>query len=179
MPESIRVWDPLVRIFHWSLVGFFTFSWITGGEWDDPHEISGYIIAGLLTFRLIWGLVGSHYARFRHFVHHPRVVVDYLGDIVAKRERRHIGHNPAGGAMVVMLMIALAATAFTGWLQTTDMFWGVEWMQETHGFLADGVMVLVVAHLAGVFVASRRHGENLPRAMITGKKRAPSGDDLA
>lgn len=179
MSEYHRVWDPLVRLFHWSLVGFYSFSWLTGGEWNGPHKISGYIIAGLLTFRVLWGLVGPEYARFSHFVRPPREVFGYLKDIVAGHERRHLGHNPAGGAMIITLLVLLSLTAFTGWLQTTDRFWGEGWLHDVHGVLANSVLVLVVAHIAGVFVASRHHGENLAHAMITGKKRAPAEDDHA
>lgn len=171
--KPIRVWDPLVRIFHWSLVAAFVLAWLTGDEWDDVHEVAGYVIAALIGFRLIWGLVGSRHARFPDFVRGPRAVARYCQDIAYGREARFIGHNPAGGAMIVMLLVTLAGACLTGWMYTTDLFWGVEWVEETHEWLANALLVLVALHVAGVVLASRRHHENLARTMVTGLKRGP------
>lgn len=170
-PEEVRVWDPLVRLFHWSLVGIFIFAFATGDEWAKAHETAGYAIAGLVAFRVVWGLVGPRRARFRDFVRGPRAVVGYLRDSVSGRARRHIGHNPAGGAMVVALLAMLAVITATGIMMTTDRFWGVEWVEEAHEVAVNGTLVLIALHLAGVAFATLEHGENLVRAMITGRKR--------
>ncbi|MBV1788470.1 cytochrome b/b6 domain-containing protein [Marinobacterium sp. D7] len=175
---TVKVWDPLVRVFHWSLVLSFAIAWISADEWQDLHETCGYVVVGLVLFRLFWGLVGSRYARFAQFVRHPRTVVGYLHDIRHAREARHIGHNPAGGMMVIALLIGLSTLTFSGWLGTTDRFWGVEWVEELHELIGNLVLLLVGLHLAGVVLASLRHRESLVKAMLTGRKRAPLPQDI-
>jgi cytochrome b len=171
-PRTVRVWDPLVRLFHWSLLAAFVTAWATGDELKSVHEIAGYTIAGLLVFRVFWGLFGSTHARFTDFVRRPSVVIGYLADTARLRARRYLGHNPAGGAMVVALLVMLTVICGTGILMTTDAFWGVEWIEETHEIAVNVTLLLVALHIAGVLVASLEHGENLVAAMITGRKRA-------
>ena len=168
----VRVWDPLVRIFHWSLVVSFAVAWLTSHSWETLHHLAGYAAALLIGIRLIWGLIGTRYARFASFVRHPRAIIDYLRAIVTGSEARHIGHNPAGGAMIVALILAMAATA------TTDTFWGVEWMQKLHDLIAHGLLLLVGIHVAGVVLASVRHRENLVLSMLSGLKRPPEPGDV-
>lgn len=172
--RTVKVWDPLVRLFHWSLVVAFGVAWATGDELQTVHEIAGYTIAGLVAFRIVWGLVGSTHARFTDFVRSPAAVAGYLVDTARLRARRYLGHNPAGGAMILALLVMLAVICTTGFLMTTDAFWGVEWVEETHEVAVNLTLVLIGLHLAGVFVASFEHRENLVRAMITGRKRAES-----
>ena len=179
MATTVRVWDPLVRIFHWSLVASFAVAWLTADDWEDLHEWAGYAVAALVGFRVGWGLLGSHYARFAQFVRGPGTVVAYLGSLSAGRERRFLGHNPAGGAMIVLLILCLSGLCLTGWLYTTDAFWGVAWVETAHELLSDSMLVLIGLHLAGVVLASLRHHENLVRAMITGCKRSAAGRDVA
>lgn len=111
---SIRVWDPLVRLFHWSLVIFFTIAWFTGDENNSLHIWSGYVIAGLLLFRLIWGFAGTRHARFSDFVFGPGRVIGYLKSLAGGKPRHYDGHNPAGGYMVIMLLLMLGLTTWTG-----------------------------------------------------------------
>jgi len=174
----VRVWDRFVRLFHWSLVLSFVVAWLTRHGNENVHYLAGYAAALLVALRVVWGLVGTHYARFMQFIRSPRTVLGYLRDILTGREARYLGHNPAGGAMIIVLLLAMAATALTGWMQTTDQFWGVEWVTELHEKLADGLLLLVLAHIAGVLVASLRHRENLILAMLTGRKRAPAAGDV-
>lgn len=142
------------------------------------HEWAGYAAGGLVAFRLVWGLVGTRYARFAQFVRSPAAVIAYLGEMLRGRERRYIGHNPAGGAMVIALMAATAGVAATGWMQTTDAYWGVGWVEEVHELLANLLLIMVVVHVGGVFLASLRHRENLVRTMVHGRKPAPTGNDV-
>ncbi len=174
----IRVWDPVVRVFHWSLVLSFAIAWFSANSWEDLHAWAGYAAGGLILLRLVWGFVGTPYARFAHFIRSPRTIIGYLRAVATGSEARHIGHNPAGGAMIVALMLGMSATAFTGWLLTTDAFWGVLWMQHLHNWSAHGLIILVGAHLVGVGLASYRHRENLVGAMIVGRKRAASTQDI-
>ena len=170
--KTVRVWDPLVRIFHWSLVLAFSGAYLLGDDGGQLHQALGYAVLGLVGFRLVWGLIGSRHARFAGFVPSTRELAGYLKDLVAHREARYLGHNPAGAVMIVALLLALIGTGTTGWLLTTDIFWGSEWMEEVHEALANGTLLLVGLHVAGVIFSSLRQRENLVRAMFTGRKRA-------
>ena len=171
-PTTVAVWDPLVRVFHWSLVAAFCVAWVTGGESEGVHTFMGYAIAGLVAFRVVWGIVGSRHARFADFLYAPATVIAFLKDTIALRARRYVGHNPAGGIMVVALLVGLVAIIATGIMMTTDAFWGVPWVRHAHRLAVDLTLLLIVAHLAGVALASYEHGENLVKAMFTGRKRA-------
>jgi cytochrome b len=170
-PATMRVWDPVVRVFHWSLVAAFATSWLTGDEVKSVHLASGYVIIGLLAVRLVWGLVGTKHARFSDFVHRPSTVLSYLRDVVRLKAARYLGHNPAGGAMILALLTGLAVACATGFMMTTDAYWGVEWVEDVHEAAANILIILVGLHLAGVALASVEHRENLVKAMITGWKR--------
>ncbi len=176
---TARVWDGFLRFFHWGLVASFTVAWVSGDDWKTLHIWAGYAAAALIAMRLIWGLVGTRYARFSQFVRSPLVVASYVRDVVTGCEARHIGHNPVGGAMIVALLATLTGLCLSGWLLTTDAFWGSELMEAIHETLANLALALVGLHIAGVVWASIRHRENLPGAMITGRKRAPEGGDVA
>ncbi|SMF64595.1 Cytochrome b [Tistlia consotensis] len=176
--DGVRVWDPLVRLFHWSLVLSFAVAWLSAEEIRALHYWAGYAAGGLIAFRLLWGLVGPRHARFARFVKRPAAVRRYLGEVLRGREARHLGHNPAGGAMIVALLASMAGLCLTGWLGTTDAFWGVDWVEGLHEVLANLLLGLVGLHLAGVLLASLRHRENLVRAMVTGRKRPPEPGDV-
>ena len=180
-PETLvtRVWDPLVRLFHWSLALSFTVAWLSANSWENVHIWAGFAAGGLIVLRLVWGVIGSPYARFTQFIRSPEAIIEYLKAIATGNEVRYVGHNPAGGAMIVALILGMGATAFTGWLLTTDAFWGVRWAQHLHNLSADGLLLLIVLHLAGVALASYRHRENLIRGMISGAKRAAQPGDVA
>jgi cytochrome b len=176
--QTVKVWDPLVRVFHWSLVASFAVALVTADEWEGLHEWAGYAAAALIGFRIVWGLVGPKYARFSQFVRSPGAVADYLRSLVSGRERRYLGHNPAGGVMIVALILATTATALTGWMTTLPAYHGAEWVEEGHEVMANLMLVMVLLHVAGVVLAGLRHRENLVRAMIVGRKRAPEAADV-
>ncbi|MEJ2610599.1 MAG: cytochrome b/b6 domain-containing protein [Candidatus Thiodiazotropha sp.] len=181
---EIDVWDPLIRLFHWLLVGAFVVAFLTEDEWISLHSYAGYLIGSLLLFRLVWGVVGPRYARFSNFIKSPTTVINYLINLTKFRARRYIGHNPAGGAMIVALLLSLVATVLTGMLAygsvgsgpLTGLFltassYGSEWFEEVHEFFANFTLLLVVVHLGGVAFESLVHKENLVRSMFTGRKR--------
>ncbi len=169
-PETRPVWDIVVRLFHWSTVTLFVLAYLIERP-HDLHRAFGYTLIAILAIRVVWGIVGSRHARFADFVPTPAGFWRYLRDVVAGNERRYLGHNPAGGAMVVALMLVLAGIGVSGWMMGLDAFWGEGWVEELHEGLVNAALVLVTLHVAGVIYESLRHGENLVRAMITGKKR--------
>lgn len=200
--QQVLVWDLGVRIFHWSLVTLFVFSYLSGDELEDLHAYSGYLIVGLLVFRLIWGFIGSKHARFSDFVRSPATVIAYLKDMKEGKPRRYLGHNPAGGAMVLLLLVSLSLLTFTGLKAYAEEGHGPlanvdvslvstayadddddhekpsdkeedEFWEEVHEFMGNFVLLLIFLHIVGVKVSSKLEGENLVKAMITGKKSAP------
>lgn len=186
--NSVPVWDPLVRIFHWSLAGFFFIAYLTEDELLSVHIYAGYAVLGLILFRLVWGVIGTHHARFSNFLTGPGDAMRYLGRLLAGRARHYTGHNPAGGAMIVALLVSLVLAGFFGMALiagdgngplagTFVADWPVDWIKEAHEFFANFTLFLVFLHVAGVLVSSLLEGQNLARAMITGHKTAPSASD--
>jgi cytochrome b len=185
-PKMVRVWDPLVRLFHWGLAASFMIAFLTEDDLLVVHVWAGYTIFGLILVRFIWGLVGPRYARWSDFVREPGEIMAYLKDAVRFRAPRYLGHNPAGGAMVVALMVSLVATGLSGLAvygaqelsgPLAPLFSGLSegWahvLEDIHEVLANLTFLLVLLHLAGVAFASFQHRENLVRAMITGLKRS-------
>jgi cytochrome b len=167
----IVVWDPLVRIFHWSLAAVFFAAYLLGDDGGELHEAIGYVALGLVGFRLLWGIVGSRHARFSSFIPSTGVLLGYLKDVLARKEARYVGHNPAGAVMIVALLLTVVATGVSGWMMTVDFLWGAEWVEELHEALAATTLFLVGLHVAGVAFSSLRHRENLVSAMTTGRKR--------
>ncbi|HUL08247.1 MAG TPA: cytochrome b/b6 domain-containing protein [Candidatus Acidoferrum sp.] len=172
--SEVKVWDPLVRIFHWGLVAAFLTAWATGDEIRSVHIAAGSCVIGLVAFRIAWGFIGGQHARFTNFVRGPRAVTRYLRDTVMLRARRYLGHNPAGGAMIIALLAMLSVIGATGIMMTTDAFRGLAWIRDLHEGAVSLTLGLVVLHILGVIIASYEHGENLIRAMVTGRKRAES-----
>lgn len=184
--QTIKVWDVLIRVFHWSLVGFFTLAYLTEGEdeWMTIHSYAGYSILILLVFRLLWGVIGTHHARFSNFVTRPKNALIYVKALATGKAKHYVGHNPAGALMIITLIISIAITGFSGMaLYATDGYgplatsffatWPEGAIKEVHEFFANFTVFLVVIHVGGVLVSSLLHKENLIRAMITGKKHRP------
>ena len=168
----VRVWDAFVRIFHWSLVSLFILAFVTGDETEWLHLAAGYAIAVLILLRIIWGFVGPQHARFSDFVRTPREVSGYVRSAIRLRAPRYLGHNPAGGAMIIALLAMLIGISASGFMMTTDAFWGAQWVEDLHEWLVYVMLGLIALHVAGVVFSSIEHGENLVKAMITGRKRA-------
>lgn len=179
----IKIWDPLVRIFHWSLVGAFLVAYITEEDFLTLHVWAGYTVLGLVLFRILWGFIGSRYARFSSFVFSPAKILQYLKDLPLFKAKRYLGHNPAGGAMILLMLLCLIITSVTGliaygteglgpfadWLGNSSEF-TQEALEEIHEFLANFTLLLVFAHVAGVILESLLHRENLVHAMLSGYK---------
>jgi cytochrome b len=178
----VYVWDPFVRVFHWTLVVAFTVAYLTEDDLLSVHVWAGYVVGALVLARVVWGFAGSSRARFSDFVYSPGAALRYVRDLMLFRAERHLGHSPGGGYMVVLLLLFLAATVVTGLVvyggdQQAGPLAGMftertgEAMEEVHEVLANITLALVIAHVAAVLLASFAHRENLVRAMITGYKR--------
>jgi len=198
-PAKVRVWDLPVRVGHWLLVTAFVVAYLTEGEPRAVHTFAGYTIVVYVLARVVWGFIGPAPARFASFVVSPLRALRYLVDLPRGRAARFVGHSPAGGVMVLLLLVSLAGTTTAGLMlyavhdgagplagfvapagtdaegereDPREEFW-----EETHEVLANVTLLLVLLHVAGVIVASRAHRENLVRAMITGDKRAAKPDE--
>ncbi len=175
----MRVWDAPVRLLHWGLVAAVALSWWSRHDTGPLHERVGYAVIALLAARLAWGFVGSRYARFAQFVRAPGPTLAYARAAIAGHAPRYIGHNPLGAWMVLALLATLGLLGLTGWLYTTDMFWGYGWLADLHKYLGWALLALIALHVAGMLWTCWAHRENLVRAMVTGNKAAPAGDDVA
>lgn len=200
MSRDIKVWDIATRAFHWSLAVSFFIAYLTGDEENLLHIYSGYFIIGLLGFRLGWGIIGPRYIRFNNFVYGIKPTLAYLQSILLGRPIYYLGHNPLAGWMVMLLLISLALTSWTGLelyakegkgplasvenslihaAQADDERHdrenekGEEWLEELHEALASFSLLLVFVHIGGVFVSGWLHKENLVKAMWTGYKTPP------
>jgi cytochrome b len=171
---TVPVWDRVVRVFHWATAGLVLAAFLStdGPRW--LHDFTGYAVLALVAVRVVWGVGGSYHARFSSFVPRPRAVLRYLTLLREGRAPRYLGHNPAGGAMIVLLLVLLAVVAGSGWLSETNAYFGVPWVDHLHHMSAHLLLVLIGLHLAGVLVSSWLHRENLVLAMITGRKTARS-----
>lgn len=165
-----RIWGLHVRLLHWGLATLVAVAWLTGEGAPRLHDAAGYGALALIGFRLVLGLAGPPPARFARFVVGWRLTLAYAHKILEGRERRFLGHNPLGAWMIVSLLSVAFGAGLTGWLYTTDKFWGVAWMEWLHAGLADVLLVLIFLHVAGVLFTSYRQGENLVAAMVHGRK---------
>jgi cytochrome b len=190
-PSTMKAWDPLIRIFHWSLVISFVIAFVTEGDWINVHIWAGYAVSGLIVFRLFWGVVGSRNARFTSFVRSRQVVIEHLKAMLAFRPAHYLGHNPVAAVMVMLLLVSIVMVAFSGIVliaidgqgplaSTVFSSWNGDWMKDIHELLANFSLLLVFGHIAGVLFSSFLEGENLAKAMITGRKKMrPHWEDVA
>jgi cytochrome b len=222
-PRTVKVWDPIVRIGHWVIVAGVLTAYFTGDEVPIVHLWAGYIVGAALITRVVWGFVGSPHARFSSFVRGPGAVWRYVTGLFTGESKRSIGHNPAGAAMTIALLLALTGVTASGValqavedgtgplagvmgtasqtqapepsatsIEAQPRAYGEEREEaEDHGELGEGggegaeelyetlhsvfvylLLALATVHVVGVLVSSFAHKENLPRAMVTGRKRS-------
>jgi cytochrome b len=168
--RTISVWDLPLRLWHWALAACVLAAWFTPTVYDGLHRILGYTVLGLLAFRLAWGFLGSRYSRFRMVGVRLRAAPGYLWNLRRGMTGRYIGLNPAGTLMLVALLLSLAVSTITGAMSVTVTFFGVWWVEDTHAYASDAVLVLVGLHVLGVIVVGLLQRQNLVRAMFTGRK---------
>lgn len=112
--KIVKVWDPLVRIGHWSLVIAFFTAYFTEDDFLTQHVWAGYTVAIVVLSRIIWGVIGTKYARFADFIYTPKTIYNYLKSLITGKPQHYVGHNPAGGVMIIALLLSLCATVYTG-----------------------------------------------------------------
>jgi cytochrome b len=177
--RKVLVWDLPVRVGHWLMAGCFAVAWLTGEseEWRLVHVFAGGAMVGIALFRVIWGLVGSRYALFADFLRGPKQALSYLKSLLGPKPEHYVGHNPAGGYAIVLLLGLVLFSGASGWLTYQEM--GGEWLEELHELAVHAMLVVVLVHLGGVFIGSVAHRENLVRPMITGMKSGAATDRIA
>lgn len=168
--RKVLVWDAPVRVFHWLMVFSFAGAYLTAESerWRLLHVSLGYTMAGLVAFRIVWGLIGTRHARFSDFVRGPAAIARYVGGMLRGKPKRHVGHNPLGALAIVALLGLTLAIAASGWAVFNDA--GGEWMEVIHEFAANAMLAVVGIHIAGVLLTSKFGRENLIGAMFTGRK---------
>ena len=169
LPETVLVWDLPVRVLHWGMAALFVITFLTE-DLQALHQLAGYAILALVAVRIAWGFAGSKHARFSDFIRPPSEAFRYLRGLMDGTAPRTLGHNAAGGWMIIALLASLIASGLTGWLLTRQPGEPAEWLKDMHELAANATLTLVVVHLAGVAVSSVRHGENLVKAMLSGRK---------
>jgi cytochrome b len=169
-PRAILVWDAPVRVFHWLMVATFAGAWLSAESehWRMLHVTLGYTMAGLVAFRVVWGLVGTRHARFVNFVRGPAAVAGHLRAMLRGKPEHHAGHNPAGTIAILAMLVLAGVVVATGWAAFDDV--GGERLKELHEGASSLMLAVVGVHVAGVFVGSWLERQNLVRAMLTGRK---------
>lgn len=167
---KILVWDAPVRVFHWLLVLSFAGAYLTAQSerWRLVHVSLGYTLGGLVAFRILWGLMGTRYARFGSFVRGPSAVMRYVRSLLSGRPEHHAGHNPAGAVAIMLLLLLSIATVASGWAIDNNL--GGHLLEELHEGASNFMLAVVDVHVAGVALASWLHRENLVLSMVNGKK---------
>jgi cytochrome b len=166
------VWPTWQRLLH-GLLALSVLTALATFEGGSVHEAAGYVALVMAVLRIALGLAGPHVARFKTFMRSPAATLAYARLLQRGQEPRHLNHNPLGAWMVLLLLLTVSVSAALGALFVTDAFWGINWVIVSHAALAWALLPLILLHWAGVWHASRRHGENLAAAMWHGKKRAP------
>lgn len=171
LSEPVRVWDPFVRVFHWSLVSCVLLNQFVLDDGKLAHRWAGYTATALVLARLLWAVVGTRHARFADWFPTPTRLRAHVGALMRGETPHYLGHSPLGALMMLALMTLVLALGATGWLQTTDAFWGEEWLEEVHEVLANTLMLAAGLHALAAIALSRLERVRLIRAMFTGVKR--------
>jgi len=178
MIQKILVWDVPTRAFHWMQVVTFVGAYLTAESerTRDIHVAFGYILLGLIIFRLLWGFMGTRYARFSSFLFFPGQIIEYLGSLFKGKPKHYLGHNPAGSVSVWLLLGLGLSICVTGVLALQDD--ASDAVIEMHGMATDAMLVVIALHLLGVVMSSIMHRENLVRAMVLGFKVAEAEEGI-
>ncbi len=178
MIQRILIWDAPTRVFHWLQAISFVGAYLTSESERnrDIHVAFGYIMLGLLVFRLLWGFLGTRYSRFSSFVFKPGEIIAYLVALIKGKPKHYLGHNPAGSVAVWLLLSIGLFICVTGMMALQDN--ASEAVVNMHGVATKVMLAVILLHLIGVLVSSVLHHENLVRSMITGFKSAEMDEGI-
>ncbi|POR65422.1 cytochrome b/b6 domain-containing protein [Pseudomonas syringae] len=169
---SLRLWDPLVRLFHVSIAGVFVANYFfneAGGDW---HIWLGYYAFAWLAVRVVWGFIGPRSACWSDFWPNPARLRTHIRSLIERRPMHRLGHSPLGALVMVLMMVLIFGMGLTGFLmEEVDALWGADWPQDIHEILANTLCALVVLHMAAAIFESVQVRDNLPLSMLTGKRR--------
>jgi cytochrome b len=173
MPSaSLRLWDPVVRLFHLSIAGVFVANYFFNEAGDDWHVWLGYYAMGWLLVRTVWGFVGPRSARWADFWPTPSRLLGHARSLLAGRPEHRLGHSPIGALVMILMLLALLTIGLSGWaMEEVDALWGADWPLSIHQTAADGLLVLVCIHIAAALFESFQVRDNLPLSMLTGRRR--------
>ncbi|MDD5029088.1 MAG: cytochrome b/b6 domain-containing protein [Rhodoferax sp.] len=190
--QRTLIWDLPTRLFHWTLASCFAIAWLTsdGDRWHAVHVFAGYLMLGMVAFRLVWGFAGSHFSRFASFWFSPGEALDYLKQVASGHAARHVGHNPTGSLAIYILLALTVAVGFSGIVTMGGdeqqglaagwfTFAQVQTLKKLHNLGAIAMLLVVAGHITGVVVESVLHKENLARSMVTGIKMADAATPKA
>jgi cytochrome b len=189
--QSYLIWDLPVRVFHWLIVMLIGYSWycVEIAEDMDQHFYSGYCVLTLLIFRILWGFLGTHHAKFRNMFYKPAEIMAYLKSFFSRKTSNYAGHNPLGSLSVVALLTLLCVQAVTGLFSNDeDYYFGPlsdyvstkvsDRLTEIHHLNFDILTIFVVMHIFAVLFYLLFKRENLVTAMITGRKILSEGSEV-
>jgi cytochrome b len=172
--KSILVWDFPVRVFHWLLVISFAGAWFTseGESQQMLHYAFGYSACALVIFRVVWGVIGTRYARFSEFIKGPTETMNHIKALLTSKQYPGLGHNPVGALVMISLMILILLIGLTGYWTVKEYLGDL--MSGAHEAISSIALAFVAAHVAAAIVMSFWQKENLVRSMLTGKKQGLS-----
>lgn len=171
-PTTLRLWDPVVRLFHWSLAGAFVANYFFTEEGESWHRWLGYYAMAWLAIRVVWGFVGTPAARWTDFWPTRARLRAHVDALLHGRPYHRLGHSPLGALVMILMMALMLGLGVTGYLmEEVDYFWGMDLPEDLHAAFANGLLALVGLHLLAAVVESVRLRENLPLSMVTGRRR--------
>lgn len=173
--RDVAVWDPLVRLVHWSLALAVLLNGAILDEDGRAHELVGYAALALVLLRLCWGVIGTAPARFSAFPPNPVAALRHLRELPDRSRPLHLSHNPLGALMAYNLWITVLLLCATGIMMGSPRFFGVDWVEEAHEIVFVWLMISLAFHVGGVALETLLTGVPLVRAMIGGRKRLPPG----
>lgn len=170
--QTEKLWDPLIRLFHWSIAGIFIANYFFNEAGDSWHQWLGYIAVAWLVVRFFWGFFGAGAARWADFFPTPARLETHLSALVKGKPYHRMGHSPLGGLVMILMMLCILSLGLTGFMmEEVDYFWGEDWVQNLHDWIASTLLVLVLVHIFAALFESYRLKENLPLSMVTGNRR--------
>ncbi|WP_447893107.1 cytochrome b/b6 domain-containing protein [Pseudomonas marginalis] len=170
--ESLRLWDPLVRLFHLSIAGVFVANYFFNEAGDDWHVWLGYYAMAWLLVRVVWGFIGPRSARWADFWPTPKRLKNHLRSLLNRRPQHRLGHSSLGALVMLLMLLALLVVGISGFLmQEVDALWGADWPLQIHETAANVLLGLVCIHVLAAVFESIQVRDNLPLSMLTGRRK--------